>query len=191
MCFFHTAATMHLIRVAEHLGVRLPASPTPRPSTTNPPGTRRLDGRSPKNAVKIRRKKHQLQSFRVESVPTSPYLPTSPHLHTNTAMNTRAANHVERRQNPCPYRRICTPTRTSHGSEHTSTIPRRAKRKPCPHSSIRSPTRASCHHKGRDGNALGTEHEHHTTESESATLPTATYLHSDARCPHRWGHRRQ
>ena len=35
---------MHLIRVAEHLGVKLPASP--------PPGTRRPAGRSAKNASK-------------------------------------------------------------------------------------------------------------------------------------------
>ena len=39
---------MHLIRVAEHLGVKLPASP--------PPGTRRPAGRSAKNASKMRQK---------------------------------------------------------------------------------------------------------------------------------------
>ena len=33
--FFHITATVHLIRVAEHLGVRLPASPPPGRSARN------------------------------------------------------------------------------------------------------------------------------------------------------------
>ena len=47
--FFQTAARMHLIPVAEHLGVRLPVSP--------PPGPQRPGGRRPKNAEKNTAKK--------------------------------------------------------------------------------------------------------------------------------------
>ena len=54
----------------------------PEPSTTNncwpsraPSWTRRPDGWSTKNVVKIRRKRPQLHSIRAQSVPTSPYLP--------------------------------------------------------------------------------------------------------------------
>ena len=56
--FIHIAAGLHLIREAEHLGVRPPASPLPPGfddqqllAIEGSPGTRRPIGRSPKNAA--------------------------------------------------------------------------------------------------------------------------------------------
>ena len=58
-------ARMHLIRVTERLGVRLPASPSrpsPRqPTTVGHRGLLKSAGRSPKNAVKNGKKKHRSQ----------------------------------------------------------------------------------------------------------------------------------
>ena len=46
--FLHTSARMHLITVAEHMGVRLPVS--------TPPGPQRPDERRPKNAAFLQQK---------------------------------------------------------------------------------------------------------------------------------------
>ena len=77
---FHTAATMHLIKVAEHLGVILPASPpppSPRQPTTvgrrgDSPGTRRPDGRSPDKCRISAEKKNQDQHEANECRPQDP-----------------------------------------------------------------------------------------------------------------------
>ena len=51
-----TTVRMHLITMAEHLGVRLPVSP--------PPGPQRPDGRRPKNAAFLQQKQPSLTDRR-------------------------------------------------------------------------------------------------------------------------------
>ena len=76
--FFPITAQMHPIRVAERLGVRLPASPPPTSPRNCWPsrgttGTRRPDGRSPKNAAKCCEKpdsvRHDLVDERIRGTP--------------------------------------------------------------------------------------------------------------------------
>ena len=116
-CVFHTAAAVHLIDVAEHLGVRLAEYPPSRALDNQQllatgvshlrldvrvDGVRKMPHFSSKKGAKL----HSSQS---ETVPTSPYLHTN--AYSSMAMNTPALNHVAKRN---PYHsRISAQTRAS------------------------------------------------------------------------------
>ena len=173
--FIHIAARLHRITMAEHLGVRLPASPPPGALDNQTTVGRR--GRTPGDSTSgwTESEKCRISEEKRPKLPLQPEGNICPQQRVCaptraaradgvSAMNTQAPYHVERKRNPCPHRRIRTTTRASRQTTHrmlmanTSTKPRRTRAQFLAHSDVSAHRRALPAQMGSP-TAMNTEHK--------------------------------